>query len=377
MNLDYLLDFIIKIGQGNVFYSFSNADGKKWIMPAEGMRLAMNLYQPSGRKGKLLKKFFPWLHKIPFVTKVIRAEKLRCKLDSEFESLLCSLFKSNSVKFAIFCGTPSIHQKFTIQISENDSILGYCKVTGSKDIALLFQNEAKLLNDLSEQGVEGIPQSLYYGELKKQVAFFVQTTNKTQKSKVLHQWTLLHESYLKDLQRKTVTTVKFEDSDFYKTLQDLLLHLDWLPEFVDRKVIRIHINNVLNLYAEAIVNFSVYHADFTPWNMFIEKGELFVFDWEYARKTYPPFLDKYHYFTQTAIFERHWTEKEILEYMNSADGKWIKKHTYCQYLFDIFSRYTLRDIGRIDSNLKNCFRIWLNLLSICETNNLFSSSQRL
>ena len=114
-----------------------------------------------------------------------------------------------------------------------------------------------------------------------------------------------------------------------------------------------------------------------PWNMFIEKGKLFVFDWEYARKTYPPFLDKYHYFTQTAIFERHWSEKEILEYVKSEDGKWIDKHTYCLYLLDILSRFTLREKGNIGKDLDNCFKIWIKLLNACESYHLLSSLQRL
>lgn len=36
-----------------------------------------------------------------------------------------------------------------------------------------------------------------------------------------------------------------------------------------------------------MVEYGVYHADFTPWNMSVEEGQLFVFDWEYASLTYP------------------------------------------------------------------------------------------
>lgn len=373
MNVEYLLDFIINVGKGSVFFSFSNVDGKRWIMPAKNMRLAMNLYQPSGRKGKLLKALFPWLYKIQFIKKVVHAEKLTCRLNPDFELLLCNLFKRDNVEFAIFCGTPSSHQKITIQISKDDNILGYCKVTGSDEVTSLFQNEANLLNSLSKQGIECIPQSLYCGRLKEQVYIFVQTTRKTKKSKVVHQWTPFHEKFLYDLQRKTIREIKFEDSDYYKSVQNLLLHLDWLPKFADKEVIRTQINNTLNQYSGVIVKFSAYHADFTPWNMFVEKGKLFVFDWEYAQKTYPPFLDKYHYFTQTAIFESHWSEKEILKYIESADGKWIDKNTYCMYLLDIISRYTLREKGNIGKDLECCFRIWLKLLSVCETPCMFSS----
>lgn len=44
--------------RGEGFYKLVNGDGKVWLMPARNMRIAMNLYQPSGIKGKLLKHFF-------------------------------------------------------------------------------------------------------------------------------------------------------------------------------------------------------------------------------------------------------------------------------------------------------------------------------
>ena len=42
MNIEYLLSSILKQGGGNTFYTFSNADGKRWIMPAKHMQTAMN-----------------------------------------------------------------------------------------------------------------------------------------------------------------------------------------------------------------------------------------------------------------------------------------------------------------------------------------------
>ena len=46
MPIDKILRF-----RGEVFYRLMNGDGKVWLMPARNMRVAMNLYQPSGIKG--------------------------------------------------------------------------------------------------------------------------------------------------------------------------------------------------------------------------------------------------------------------------------------------------------------------------------------
>ena len=56
MNIEGQLKLLLKQGEGETYYSFANADGKRWWMPARHMAVGMNLYQPSGTKGKLLKR---------------------------------------------------------------------------------------------------------------------------------------------------------------------------------------------------------------------------------------------------------------------------------------------------------------------------------
>ena len=326
------------------------------------MRIAMNLYQPSGRNGKLVKALFPWLYGIPFVWRVIHAEKLHYKLRDELKQLLCRLFHEEEIEFSLFGGTPCVHQKVTIQISKGCHILGYCKVSGSNEIAELFQNEADLLELLKKQNMDGVPQCLYCGKMAEGFSLFVQTTAKTQQSKVLHEWGILHEHFLDKLQRKTIQSITFEKSDYYKTLQGLQSHLDWLPEFMNRNVIEKTMNKIVNPYKGKIVDFSAYHADFTPWNMFVEKNRLFVFDWEYARTTYPPMLDRYHFFTQTAIFEKHWQEKEIIAFLQSPDANWVNREIYTLYLLDIISRFTVREKGTVEGDIAQSMKIWNDLL---------------
>ena len=97
--------------------------------------------------------------------------------------------------------------------------------------------------------------------------------------------------------------------------------------------------------------------------MFVEKGELFVFDWEYAKMTYPPMLDRYHFFTQTAIFERHWHLEDIIRYINSDNGKWINTDSYKAYLIEIIARFTLREQGNVDGDIAKSMKLWNSLLS--------------
>ena len=134
MNTEHQLKQLLKQGEGEIFYSFANTDGKRWWMPARHMVVAMSLYQPSGAKGKLLKQYLPWLHWNPVVRKVLHAERMQLALGDELRELLERIFGLQGLEFAIFGGTPCVHQKITMQISRDSRILGYVKVTENKEI---------------------------------------------------------------------------------------------------------------------------------------------------------------------------------------------------------------------------------------------------
>lgn len=357
-----LLSKLLCLEEGQFFYTFSNTDGKIWIMPAQNMQVAMNLYQPSSIKGKFLKFFFPYLHQVAFVRRVIKAERKACELQKELRDLLCAIFQTSDLEFAVFCGTPCIHQKITIQLSNGKRILGYCKVTNNKEITKLFYKEEEILKRLEKQGVKNIPKCLYCGKITEDKTLFVQSTTKTLKSQIPHEWNTLHKTFLEELHKRTLHKIPFEKSDYYQTLQNLQSHLDWLPQFMNRELIERTINRIINIHYEKQVEFSAYHADFTPWNMFVEKRKLFVFDWEYTQLTYPPQLDRYHFFTQTAIFKKHWNALEIIHYMESGKGHWIDRKRYVLYLLDVIARFTIREEGNVTEDIAKSFSLWMDLL---------------
>ncbi len=350
---------------GEKFFRISNASNKVWLMPARNMRVAMNLYQPSGAKGKLLKSFFPILYPASIIRKAIKAEEVSRSLQPELRELFSNIFKCDKLEFAIFCGTPCVHQKITIQIFRGNRILGYCKISDSEEIANLFTRESDILKKFCELGIDAIPQCLYCGKVLG-INAFIQSTAKTSSSATIHNWSTYQEDFLKDLHNKTKQTLTFEDTDYYNTLMSLKSHLDWLPNCIKKDDVDRAIDVAISEYKGKQVEFSAYHADFTPWNMFIEKGKLFIFDWEYAQNTYPPTLDRYHFFMQTAIFEKHWESREIIDYINSHDGKWIDRKYFSFYILDTISRYTLREKGNVKGDVANSFKIWNALLKFLQ-----------
>ena len=180
---------------------------------------------------------------------------------------------------------------------------------------------------------------------------------------MVHQWTFLHEEFLNNLYQATQQYIEFEQSDFYQRLAELLAHLDWLPKEVEEQQVTTAYCRLLKRWQGKRVQFAAYHADFTPWNMFVEKGRLFVFDWEYAGRSYPMWLDRYHFFTQTAIFERHWHVEQILRYMHSEEGAWIQADDYIAYLMDMIARFTVREHGNVKGDMALSMQLWNALLA--------------
>ena len=356
--LNNILDFT----SGEKFYRFGNADGKYWVVPARGMRTALNLYQPSGIKGKTVKALLPWLHWLAPVRKAIKAKAINCRLNSELHSMLCKVFNVQDIEFAVFEGTPSVHQKITMQLSHRSRILGYCKLSGSYDIKVLFEKECNILERLCKCGVTGIPKALYCGTLESGMHIFVQSTEKQASSKVIHEWSALQEEFLALMHEKTKTTLAFEESDYFTTLTALEEHIEWLPQNIDRTIVANAIAVVKKKYSNKDVEFSASHGDFTPWNMFANKDKLFVFDFEYAAMTYPAGIDRYHFFTQTAVFEKHWDADEIIAYIGSNNDCWIDRHLYAMYLLDVISRFTMREGGKVTGEAAKPFVLWGKLL---------------
>ena len=365
--MNAIINNILDFTGGEKFYRFGNADGKYWVVPARGMRTALNLYQPSGSKGKMVKALLPYLHLFAPVRKVIKAETLHCSLNSELHNLLCKVFDVQEIEFAIFEGTPSVHQKITMQLSQGNRILGYCKASGSNDIKALFEKECAVLDRLGGCGIRGIPQPLYCGTLSGGTHVFVQSTEKRASSRIVHEWGELQDRFITELKEKTTVTQPFEESDYYTTLSLLEQHQEWLPQNIDHQIVGNAINTVKAKYCGKMVDFCACHCDFTPWNMFANGKDLFVFDFEYAAMSYPAGLDRYHFFTQTAVFEKHWGMDEISAYMESDAGRWIDKELYAMYLLDVISRFTMREGGKVSGEAAKPFVLWGKLLKFVIT----------
>ena len=361
------------------YYKISNADGKQWVMSSKNMAMGMQLYQPSAWKGRLLKQWLPLVNKVDVlgvVKKALNIEVCECPIPETLKKKLKEVFGRNDLEYSYFGGTPCAHQKATIQVYSKDQIFGYCKITKNEEIFQLFKHEQNILNTLDSFGVKNIPRCLYCGGFVGEMYLFIQTTRKTSKSNIRHELGYLELCFLKRFKEFTSQQCSLKETDEYKwllTLRDLEDKLSCIS-VNGRSVVKNGVKLVCDYYGEQISAFSAYHSDFTPWNMFEESDELFVFDFEYAGLTYIPYLDLFHHFTQTGIFEQKLGANALYKSYCNKMGFWESYFdspdvAYLAYLLDQLAKFIGREKGKMPETLIKTAKIWITLIELLQHNN--------
>lgn len=348
------------------FFKITNADGKTWIMPSKNMQTGMMLYQPSSLKGKMLKRLFPYSFWCRALRKRLKIKDTQHPVIDSLRKEIETCFRESDLEYSYFGGTPCVHRKATIQVYKGRKILGYCKVSESDEIFCLFKHEQMVLDELNKRGVHGIPSCLYCGEWSEGHYLFVQSTVKTLQSKCIHSMTDNAIRFLTDLKARTSITCRLHETDEYEWIRLLKEKVNLLGDN-ERIVVCKCIELLDEYFKDKEYVFSAYHGDFTPWNMFEEKENLFVFDFEYAGLRYIPFLDIFHSMTQIGIFEKGLDARSLY-------GNFIKRKmmlakfftdvriAYIAYLIDVTAKFVCREKKEIPDGTQRLLDVWIPLM---------------
>ena len=369
MNIDSIRNIDVK--KGIDFLCLKNSVGQEWLFPVKNTYRFLSLYFPSSIKGKIVRFLLPLCAFLPFLRKICRIEKEKFCLPKELDSCIKKVFNLDSYEFAVFGGSPCAHQKMTLMIMKDNRYLGYCKLSDNKEMFEIFRHESEVLNLLKNKGVDSIPSVLFCDELKNGLFVFVQTTERAGLVRKAMFGDKEVFSFLNEVKSLTSQKMDYLETDFCKTLKLLKSNVCLLGDKKD-DVLRV-IDRVEEYLVKNKYEYCVYHGDFTPWNSFIVNDRLFVFDFEYSQKSYPIFLDFFHFFTQTHIYDNYMSKEDIWnEYVKRRDE--MKEYIlnvdfyYSCYLLGIMSFYLFRDNGFLNERLRQCFETWLFLLFNIEKN---------
>lgn len=350
---------------GKEYIIFQHSD-KTWVLPNDSLETALEMYQPSTMRGKVLKSCVKLFHNTESILKKFGAKKERLCMKPEILLYLLELTGERDFFVAAYMGDTTTKQnnKMTLQVYNDKKILCYAKVSEELEVLENFSREIDSLKYLEEKGVTNIPKVLGDKEIQG-LRIFVQSTDKPLKQQVRLEFGKNQIEFIENIVKKTKTDVKYETSQFYESIQYLK---SVVAEFEkqEQTVIEAAIRQVETYAEEKGLEFAFSHGDYTPWNVYYVDGELFAFDFEYCYQTMLCHMDIFHYFTQFSIMGQHNdVEKTILLYQERKEM--LKEYVenpdvvYVCYLLHIIAFYHNRT-EEITEQVKQQMKIWIGLL---------------
>lgn len=351
--------------QGESHIVLNNFEGKIWIFPMDNVNVGMNIYQPSSWKGKMVKKILPVLVKYPFILKKLHIDVEKMKLEEQIIQYLQTLL-GEDIKYSVFLGTPSPNQKVTMQINRGQDCIAYVKISDKKHIIEYFQKEYNLLKFLERAEMRGVPKAIGLKKLGD-CQVFVQSGDKSGNESEAARFGYQHLNFLEEMYKKTEVLKLFSETEYAKRLIDLQKIIGYLGK-EEESILQRSIEKVREFFSMETV-FYLYHGDFTPWNMYLKGNFLQVFDFEYAKREYPKFLDIFHFYTQIWRLVRHKGKAEIWDLYCGMRRKWQRELKidninmyYMAYLLDIIHENLMLE-EMADKKISGSFyELWLYLL---------------
>ena len=343
----------------------SNSEGKKWIFPINNVKTGIHIYQPSSRKGKMVKLVLPMVAAFPFLLKSLKIKVANMCLEKPVMMYLNDLL-GNDIKYSVFSGTPSPNQKVTIQLNRGQACVAYAKISEKEHIKDFFQREYTLLKFLEKVNMPGVPRALGLHEIEDQT-IFVQSGDKSGNEMEAENFDRVHFLFLEDMYKRTQVIKPFAETEYAGMLERLQKSRGHFRK-AEEEIIQRSVEMVRDFFSSE-TRFCLYHGDFTPWNMYLKENALHVFDFEYAKWEYPLFLDVFHFHTQIWKLVQHKQKTEIWNMYRGLYREWQKDFGikdadifYTAYLLDIiYENISLEDKTgkKIDDS---CYEIWLFLL---------------
>lgn len=318
-SFDFILDFRSKPQNlegfnAEIFYFINSPNGTmRWIFPKELKHPGfLSLYNSSGLRASI----FQQVVKLAYQTQthhLISSGKL--VLYSKREKYVHQLYAAEDQSFSIFTGTVGPNRKVIIALHQGKTTTNFIKVPLTENATFLVNNEWNHLRCLGQfqfkhievPKVEPLPAGIMLSNIKPRSHFHVSELQK------------LHFSALSELYDQTTRYCKLSSIlTWNQSLDDIFYLFTNFKESEDSWSMKIRkmIGNLYELsqyfdeHVELPIAYS--HGDFTPWNMYLDKDRLYVYDWELASLHRPMLFDLFHFIFQTHVLIRRSSFQEII-----------------------------------------------------------------
>lgn len=335
------------------YYVVNNNDGTiRWVYPAKAKRpLFLSFYNASSKKAKLFKLAFRMIFFFGMSKRFNHGSfAVYSKTKIYLDSLLNQVPHDD---FAVFTGTVGSTRKFVLATSIKNRLNYFIKMAWLPKGIEAVENEKKNLQTLAQSLKGNIPGVLDLNE-EGVVAIENVKTNSNEGSNDFKQ---VHVDFIERMSKIKVDKKVYFEHSMYHQIQERLDEFDELEITNEIKEKDSIINSLRKLHQDFIaynkqITFTWSHQDFTPWNMYVGKERLAVYDFELAEESVPALFDFFHFFMQRGVLIEHKSfsqirediDRAVIQYdMDAILGQNINIDQYFQlYLMIVVSYYLKR-----------------------------------
>ena len=312
-------NMIVDFGSTKVLKIFSKMEfgymnfrggGMRWVYPKGKGTSSLVFYNTSSLKSKLNASAVRTAFKLK-MDRVLGAGKFT--IYSQCILKTTKIF--NELKHEHICyfmGTPGINRTPVAALFTKKVATHFVKFALDKSGYNLIQNERQTLSRLSSKSLKyiNIPQTVEHSEK----AVLIASNIKPPRGKRSQNLLAVHYKALEELFHQGTLSMSIYNS----ALWDNIVHNVSLirnnhpvvPESGNLK--HLMLDAIKKIDPEKSIMLSAAHGDFTPWNMYVEKDQIHLYDWELQKNPAPALFDLFHFHFQTGIYQKKWGAKKII-----------------------------------------------------------------
>lgn len=329
-----------------VYQYFNNPNGTmRWVYPKSLKYPSfLTLYNASGMKAKLIRLAFANAFRFGLKSKLSSGS---FQLITNGENAVETLVKeAKGDSYSIFTGTVGENRKAIIEINQNRQTTNFIKVPLGEKSAKLVAQEKQQLEKFGQFNFQKsvIPTVTPSQNPKVAILSNVQPSDNFS---TLNDLTAVHLSVLEEWYDKTKSVKTISELSEYEQIQNNLHELE--KDLQPKNDLKIE--TVESLYEglkkfHAIISkknqkitVGLAHYDFTPWNMYVTKNRLHVYDWELSRTDLPLLFDAFHFIFQSSILIKRSSFEEIQAQVNELKNSTLVKKLSQDLSFDFDTHY--------------------------------------
>lgn len=362
---DYYLDIhsnLVMEGLNKIQHEFNyicNPDGTlRWVFP-RGIKTPsyLNFYNSLGLKSKIYKAATHFLFKLGLQKKLFQGGfSLYQSGDNVVDQMLNTLKHD---QYSIFTGTVGPLRKMQLEVSNKGHTTHFIKIPMTNDASLSLQNEYSQLCKIKKI-------KLHYVKTPD-IHKFIDSENvaygsvKPKKVDNQNDWTILHDLAIDEIIQNTVSHSTIAKLPIWEKLLKQLSYLNTVPDFkFDKYCLETLENLTKKINSHLQITVGLGHGDFTPWNMYLSKEHVHLYDWELSQDQTPLFFDAFHYLIQKEVLINHTPPHVIKQKIDS----WMKRSE------------TLRLSSKYNTDVRLNYRLYL-ITNFTHYLNIFQKQSRL